>query len=329
MESYFWFGVAVGLPLLVAIITVLATFFIVEEKEVAIVQRLGKFHRIANAGFHLRIPFIDQIAERLELRIQQLDMKIETKTKDNVFVILTVSVQYMVQAAKVYDAYYKLQDPEEQIKSFVFDVVRGQVPDIELDALFVQKDKLAIAVKTELAEAMDDFGYEIVKALVPDVEPEASVKAAMNNINAAQRNRAAATEVAEANRITMIAQAQAEAESKKLQGEGIANQRKALIDGLRESVEHFQSGIPGASAEDVMNLVMVTQFFDTLAAIGSHANTNTILIPHSPGFVGDLMGQLRGALLSTREPDGTVDPSKGATALSASHHDGANGHLSA
>lgn len=296
----------IWLAIIVAIIfIILDGLFIVRQQTSAIIERLGRFTRIAPAGLNFKIPFIDRVAGRLSLRIQQLDVKIETKTKDNVFVNVVVSVQYYVLPSKVVDAFYKLQDPQGQITSFVFDTVRARVPSLILDDLFERKDDIASAVKTELDNVMDDFGYGIVKALVTDIDPDARVKTSMNEINAAQRMREAAIQQAEADKIRVVKAAEGEAESKALQGQGIANQRKAIIEGLKESVESFNASIDGTKAEDVMNLVLMTQYFDTLKEIGFSSKTNTILIPHSPGGMGDISEQMRNAIITANEVNGS------------------------
>lgn len=310
MEFLFW------VLLLLAIATVLSGLFTVRQQTSAIVERFGRFTRIAPAGLNLKIPFIDRIAGRLSLRIQQLDVKIETKTKDNVFVNVIVSVQYYVLPSKVVDAFYKLQDPQGQITSFVFDTVRARVPSMILDDLFEKKDEIAMAVKSELDSVMDDFGYGIVKALVTDIDPDANVKRSMNEINAAQRLREAAIQQAEADKIRVVKAAEGEAESKALQGQGIANQRKAIIDGLKESVENFNKSIDGTSAEDVMNLVLMTQYFDTLKEIGMSGKSNTIMIPHSPGGMGDISEQMRNAIITGNE----VTKHSSAANVAAVHH---------
>jgi len=283
------------------ILLVLDGFFIVRQQTSALVERFGRFVRVAPAGLNLKIPFIDRVSGRLSLRIQQLDVKIETKTKDNVFVNVVVSVQYYVLPSKVVDAFYKLQDPQSQITAFVFDTVRARVPSLILDDLFEKKDDIAGAVKTELDNVMDDFGYGIIKALVTDIDPDARVKTSMNEINAAQRMREATIQQAEADKIRVVKAAEGEAESKALQGIGIANQRKAIIDGLKESVENFNKSIDGTSAEDVMNLVLMTQYFDTLKEIGMSGKSNTIMIPHSPGGMGDISDQMRNAVITANE----------------------------
>lgn len=275
--------------------------FTVKQQTAALVERFGKFKKVSSAGLNLKIPFIDRISGRVSLRVQQLDVRVETKTKDNVFVFVVVSVQYFVLNNKVVDAFYRLQNPQEQITAFVFDTVRARVPNTNLDELFQTKDDIATAVKVELDQVMDDFGYGIVKALVTDIDPDAKVKVSMNEINAAQRLRVAAVEQAEADKIRVVKAAEAEAESKALQGTGIANQRKAIIDGLRESVENFSASINSATPQDVMNLVMMTQYFDTIKDVSNSSKTNTILIPHSPAGMNDLSEQIRNAMVTAQE----------------------------
>jgi regulator of protease activity HflC (stomatin/prohibitin superfamily) len=296
MNPEAWICVLAGLSFFVVLLLAL-TLFTVQQQTGVVVQRFGKFIRIAHPGLNVKIPFIDTIAGRLSLRVQQLDVSVETKTEDNVFVHVVVSVQYNVLAERIYEAFYRLADPHSQITAFVFDVVRARVPRIRLDDVFEKKDEIADAVKNELTHVMGDFGYGIVKALVTDINPDARVKEAMNEINAAQRMRVAASEKGEAERILRVKSAEAEAQSKALQGRGIADQRKAIVDGLRTSVEEFRHGVPGSTAQDVMNLVLMTQYFDTLKEIGLASKTNTILIPHSPGNLSDLLSQMRNAMI--------------------------------
>jgi regulator of protease activity HflC (stomatin/prohibitin superfamily) len=293
---WIWY-VAGGVTLLV----LFDAFFIVRQQTVSVVERFGRFKRIARAGLNVKIPLIDRVVGKPSLRIQQLDVQIETKTKDNVFIQCIVSVQYNVLPDKVTDAFYKLQNAREQITSYVFDTVRARVPTIILDDVFEKKDDIAMAVKQELDAVMDDFGYGIIKTLVTDIDPDAKVKVSMNEINAAQRLREAAVQQAEAEKIRVVKAAEAEAESKALQGRGIAEQRKAIIDGLKESVENFSSSVDGTKAQDVMNLVLMTQYFDTLKDIGLSSRNNTILIPHSPGGMGDISEQMRNAIITANE----------------------------
>jgi len=302
--------IATGIGVFIAFIAIAAlgsAFFTVQQRTAGIVQRLGKFVREAQPGLNVKIPFIDKVAGRVNLRVQQLNVKIETKTEDNVFVQMIVAVQYFVLPSKVYDAYYKLADTELQITSYVFDVVRAQVPKIKLDDVFARKDDIADIVKSELAEVMEDFGYGILKALVTDIDPDANVKQSMNEINAAQRMRVAATEKGEAERIIKVKGAEGDAQSKALQGRGIADQRQAIVAGLRDSVDEFQKSVPGTTAKDVMNLVLMTQYFDTLKEIGASSRTNTILIPHSPGSLANLSEQIRNAMIEAGQ---TVESSR-------------------
>ncbi len=299
--------VAGGAVVLIGVLLA-ASLFTVEQRTVAMVQRLGKFIREAGPGINARIPFIDKVAGRVNLRVQQLDVRIETKTEDNVFVHMIVSVQFYVLPDKVYDAFYKLDDARRQITSYVFDVVRAQVPKIKLDDVFEKKDDIAEVVKIELSHVMEGFGYGILKALVTDIEPDARVKEAMNEINAAQRMRVAANEKGEAERILKVKLAQGDAESKALQGKGIADQRQAIVAGLRDSVDEFRRSVPGTTAKDVMNLVLMTQYFDMLKEIGASSRSNAILIPHSPGHLSSLTDQIRNAMM---EADQVTDVSTG------------------
>jgi regulator of protease activity HflC (stomatin/prohibitin superfamily) len=302
--------IALGIAAFAALATVaalMATFFTVEQRTAAIVQRFGRFVREAGPGLNVKVPILDKVVGRINLRVQQLDVKIETKTEDNVFVHMVVAVQFYVLPDKVYDAFYKLHDARGQITSYVFDVVRAQVPKIKLDDVFEKKDDIANIVKAELAQVMEGFGYGILKALVTDIDPDAKVKQSMNEINAAQRMRVAATEKGEAERILKVKSAEGDAQSKALQGKGIAEQRKAIVEGLRDSVDEFQRSVPGTTAKDVMNLVLMTQYFDTLKEIGASSRTNTILIPHSPGNLSNLTDQIRSAMIEANQ---VVRPTK-------------------
>lgn len=275
--------------------------YTVKQQTAAVVQRFGKFARISDPGLNFLIPFIEQIAGTVNLRVNQLDVKVETKTEDNVFLHVLVSVQFFVQPEKVYESFYKLQDPERQITSFVFDVVRARVPKIKLDDVFEKKDEIAIAVKEELEQVMSDFGYGIVKTLVTDIDPDKKVKESMNEINAAQRMRVAANEKGEADRILKVKAAEADAQSKALQGRGMADQRKAIILGLKESVSDFKESLPNTTEQDVLNLVLLTQYFDTIKDLGLSSHNNTIMIPHSPGAVSDIMQQVTNAIVTANQ----------------------------
>ncbi len=300
MQPAMFNSIIIWLVLAVIAFSILAKiFFTVSQQSLAIVERFGKYSRIANAGLNTKIPFIEKVAGLMTLRICQLDVEIETKTKDNVFVKLQVSVQYRVKEDAIYAAFYKLDNDVKQITSFVFDVVRAQVPKMILDNVFDEKESIADAVKAELTDTMQAFGYEIVKALVTDINPDEKVKHAMNEINEQQRLRMAATEKGEAEKIIKIKQAEGEAESKRLQGMGVANQRKAIIDGLCQSLDQFQQKIPGTGASEVMNLVLLTQYFDTLKEIGANNKSTTILLPHSPGGLKDIASQIQEGILTS------------------------------
>ncbi|KAI3733601.1 hypothetical protein L6452_13045 [Arctium lappa] len=275
----------------------------VDQSTVAIKETFGKFDDILTPGCHC-MPWClgQQLAGYLSLRVQQLDVRCETKTKDNVFVTVVASVQYRALADKASDAYYKLSNTREQIQAYVFDVIRASVPRIELDLVFEQKNDIAKSVENELEKAMSMYGYEIVQTLIVDIEPDELVKKSMNEINAASRMRMAASEKAEAEKILQIKRAEGEAESKYLSGLGIARQRQAIVDGLRESVVGFSSNVPGTSAKDVMDMILVTQYFDTMREIGSSSKSTSVFIPHGPGAVKDVAAQIRDGLLQGNTP---------------------------
>lgn len=266
--------------ILFGLIILISAFFIVKQQTAVIIERFGKFQSIRHSGLQMKIPLVDRVAGRLSLKIQQLDVIIETKTLDDVFVRLKVSVQYKVIRDKVYDAFYKLDYPHDQITSYVFDVVRAEVPKMKLDDVFVKKDDIAIAVKRELNEAMLDYGYDIIKTLVTDIDPDAQVKEAMNRINASEREKIAAQFEGDAARILIVEKAKAEAESKRLQGQGIADQRREIARGLEESVEVLNK--VGINSQEASALIVVTQHYDTLQSIGQETNSNLILLPNSP-----------------------------------------------
>lgn len=262
------------------LIILISSFFVVKQQTAAIIERFGRFQGIRQSGLQLKIPLVDRIAGKMSLKIQQLDVIIETKTLDDVFVRLKVSVQYKVIKDKVYDAFYKLDYPHDQITSYVFDVVRAEVPKMKLDDVFVKKDDIALAVKAELNDAMSDYGFDIIKTLVTDIDPDAQVKAAMNRINAADREKTAAQFEGDAARILIVEKAKAEAESKRLQGQGIADQRREIARGLEESVEVLNK--VGINSQEASALIVVTQHYDTLQSIGQETNSNLILLPNSP-----------------------------------------------
>lgn len=271
-------------------VILISSFFIVKQQTAAIIERFGKFQSIRHSGLQLKIPLVDRIAGRLSLKIQQLDVIVETKTLDDVFVRLKVSVQYKVIREKVYDAFYKLDYPHDQITSYVFDVVRAEVPKMKLDDVFVKKDDIAIAVKSELNDAMLDYGYDIIKTLVTDIDPDAQVKAAMNRINASEREKIAAQYEGDAARILIVEKAKAEAESKRLQGQGIADQRREIARGLEESVEVLNR--VGINSQEASALIVVTQHYDTLQSLGEETNSNLILLPNAPQAGSNMLNDM-------------------------------------
>ncbi len=276
------------LPLIIILVPL--TFFVVKQQTAAVIERFGKFTSIRHSGLQLKIPVIDRIAGKLSLKIQQLDVVVETKTKDDVFVKLKVSVQFQVIKTKVYDAFYKLDYPHDQITSYVFDVIRAEVPKMKLDDVFEKKNDIAIAVKSELNDAMIEYGYDIIKTLVTDIDPDAQVKNAMNRINAAEREKVAAQYEGDAARILIVEKAKAEAESKRLQGQGIADQRREIARGLEESVEVLNK--VGINSQEASALIVVTQHYDTLQAVGADTNSNLILLPNSPQAGSDMLNNM-------------------------------------
>lgn len=287
-----------GVPILVIL---LLSFFTVKQQSASIIERFGKYNSIRRAGLQMKIPFIDKVAGRITLKIQQLDVLVETKTSDDVFVKTKVSVQYVIIPDKVYDAFYRLDDPMGQITSYVFDVVRAEVPKMKLDDVFERKDDIAIAIKGELSEAMQSYGYTIVKALVTDIDPAEEVKVAMNRINASEREKVAAEYESDAERIRIVAKAKAEAESKRLQGQGIADQRREIARGLEESVNQLNKA--GIDPREASSLIVITQHYDTLHAIGASSKSNLVLLPNSPAAANNMLNDMVAALTATKDLD--------------------------
>ena len=273
-----------------AFVLLFGIFFIVKQQSAAIVERFGRFVGVRQSGLQLKIPIIDRVAGRVSLRIQQLDVVVETKTKDDVFVKIKVSVQYKVIKDKVYEAFYKLDFPQDQITSYVFDVVRAEVPKMILDDVFEKKDDVAIAVKAELNDAMVNYGFDIIKTLVTDIDPDAQVKDSMNRINASEREKVAAQFEGDAQRILIVERAKAEAESKRLQGQGIADQRREIARGLEDSVKVL-NGV-NINSQEASALIVVTQHYDTLQSVGSASNSNLILMPNSPQAGSEMLNNM-------------------------------------
>jgi len=283
---------AVIVLLVLLVIFIILSIVIVPEKSAKVIQRLGKFNRIAESGLSFKIPIIDSVAGTVNLRVLQLDVHVETKTMDNVFVVMQASVQYKVIPSKTKESFYSLDDSSRQISSFIFDVIRAEVPKLELDEVFSRKDDIANAVNQSLSASMDDYGFEIIKTLITDIDPDRNVKESMNRINAAKRDKEAALQEAEATKITIVKEAEADAESKRLQGEGVAAQRIAIVKGFKESIEDFKDSLDEINSTEVMQFVLLTQYFDTLNSIGTKEGNNTILVPHSPGGMKDFQQQI-------------------------------------
>ena len=292
------FGIIIYI--IIALMLLKGTIYMVKQQTAVVIERLGKFHKVSRPGLQFKIPLIDSIAGNINLRVRELPVEVETKTKDDVFVKIIVSVQFFVvdSVDGIESSFYKLNNPEQQIQSYVFDSIRSEVPKMELDSVFAEKDKIAIAVKNELSETMQQFGFDFIKALVTDIDPDAKVKHAMNEINAAKRMKEAAKEEAAAAKIRVIAAAEADAESKRLAGEGIALQRIAIANGLKESVAEVKLAMEDhVTSQDVMNMLFMTQHYETVAKL-SENNTSTIFMPYSPDNVGDLQMPIQSSLLA-------------------------------
>ncbi len=289
----------VPIVVVILLMILLSGIFTVKQQSAALIERFGRFMSVKSSGLQFKIPFVDRVAGRISLKIQQLDVLVETKTKDNVFVKLKVSVQFVVSADKVYEAFYKLENPYEQINAYVFDVVRAEVPKMKLDDVFERKDDIANAIKGELSEAMEGYGYGIVKALVTDIDPDHTVKDAMNRINAAEREKLAAEYEGESERIRIVAKAKAEAESKRLQGQGIADQRREIARGLEESVEVLNR--VGINSQEASALIVVTQHYDTLQSMGENANSNLIMLPNSPTSGSNMLAEMTASFVASQQ----------------------------
>ncbi len=292
------------IPLIFLLLVILSGIFIVKQQTMVLVERLGKFQSIKGPGLQFKIPFVDRIAGRVNLKIQQLDVMVETKTKDNVFVKLKVSVQFRVLADAVFDAFYKLENSYEQITAYVFDTVRAEVPKMKLDDVFERKDDIAVAIRRELEDAMNEYGYGIVKALVTDIDPDHEVKVSMNRINAAERQKLAAEYEGEAERIRIVAKARAEAESKRLQGQGIADQRREIARGLEESVEVLNK--VGINSQEASALIVVTQHYDTMQSLGENTNSNLILLPNSPSSASNMLTDMVTSFVASQQMGETM-----------------------
>ncbi|HEM4065745.1 TPA: SPFH domain-containing protein [Streptococcus suis] len=281
---------------LIALILIASGLYVVKQQTVAIIERFGKYQKTSTSGINFKIPFgVDVIAARIQLRMLQSEIVVETKTQDNVFVTMNVATQYRVNENNVTDAYYKLMHPEAQIKSYIEDALRSSVPKLTLDELFEKKDEIALEVQKQVAEEMSTYGYVIVKTLITKVEPDAEVKQSMNEINAAQRKRVAAQELAEAEKIKIVTAAEAEAEKDRLHGVGIAQQRKAIVDGLADSIRELKESNVSLSEEQIMSILLTNQYLDTLNNFAQGGN-QTIFLPGNPEGVEDIRTQILSSL---------------------------------
>lgn len=301
------------IAIFVVLLLILSGLFTVKQQTNAIIERFGKFQSIRGAGLQLKIPLIDQVSGRISLRITQLDVIVETKTKDDVFVHLKISVQFLIRPDHVYDAFYKLQNPQEQITAFIFDVVRAEVPKMILDDVFEKKEEIALAIQRDLKQAMLDYGYDIIKALVTDIDPDEKVKIAMNRINAADREKIAAQHEGDAQRILIVERAKAEAESKRLQGRGIADQRREIARGLEESVVVLNRA--GINSQEASALIIITQHYDTLQSIGADTKSNLILLPNNPNAASNMLNDMVTSLVAANKINDSssveIEPKKG------------------
>lgn len=287
------------ITIFIIVVLIASGLFTVKQQTNAVIERFGKFNSIRGAGLQLKIPIFDKVAGRVSLRVQQLDVIVETKTKDDVFVHLKISVQFLIRKDHVYDAFYKLQNPHEQITAFIFDVVRAEVPKMILDDVFEKKEEIALAIQRDLKVAMLEYGYDIIKALVTDIDPDEKVKIAMNRINAADREKIAAQHEGDAQRILIVERAKAEAESKRLQGKGIADQRREIARGLEESVDVLNRA--GINSQEASALIVITQHYDTLQSIGSDTKSNLILLPNNPNAASSMLNDMVSSLVAANK----------------------------
>lgn len=299
------FGIVLGIAFGVIILAL--TIFMVRQQTFAIIERWGKFTKVVGPGLHVKVPIMDRVAGRVSIRVQELNVSIKTKTNDNVFVDLLIAVQYFVDGEdKVWDAFYRLTNPKAQMESWIFDNVRAKVPGMILDSVFENKEEIAKEIEESLSARLSEYGYKLVRALVNDIQPDKGVADAMNEINRQQRLRVAAEHEGEAKKIIVIKEAEADARSKELSGEGIAKQRIAIVAGLRESVKDASDAL-GVNAEGVMTLVLMTQYYDMLTDVGKNSRTNTIMLPHTPGAVGELQKQIIASIETSKAAGAAED----------------------
>lgn len=296
MENVIILGVVVAIGL----ILLFSSIYTVSQQDYAVLERLGKFLKVSGPGLHFRVPIIDQVKGKITVRVRELNVKVNTKTSDNVFVDLAIAVQYYIRdnEKSIWNAFYKLSQPQSQMESYIFDVVRATVPTMDIDSVFTEKERIAQEIKETLADTMEEYGFSIVKALVNDIQPASNVVEAMNEINAQERLRRAAEHKAEADKVIVVKAAEADSEAKRLSGEGIASQREAIVKGMQESVSSF-SQATGLDASVVVAYVGMSQYYDTIGGLADKSQTNTVLIPHGPSAVNDYMEQFLTAGIAT------------------------------
>ena len=301
--------------------------FSTQTGSVKIIERFGRFKEIARPGLGCLICpcfCVDAVAGSVSMRVQQVDVRCETKTRDNVFVGVEVSVQFKVIKDKIKESFYELSDIKHQIRSYIFDVIRSEVPKVKLDDLFLLKEKLAEQIKNGVGEAMNKFGFEILATPITDIDPDPGVKAAMNEINKQERLKKAANDKGEAHKILLVKQAEAEAQkirieaeadadAKELAGNGLSRQRQAIVDGLQKSVNAFTHDVEGVNPNTVMDMIMITQYFDTVRDIGANTRTNAIFVPYAPGAVSAVGEQLRQGIMEAVSVNPSVLPKSDVT----------------
>lgn len=293
--------------LLIILGTLFDGYFIVRTREAAILERLGKFQKVAHAGLHFKMPWVDRVRDKISLQVRQLDVMVETKTKDNVFVQIPVAVQYEVVQGREREAYYMLSNHEQQIVAYVQDNVRSSVANMNLDDSFSSKDTIARNVAASLRDNMAEYGWNFVNTLVTDIRPDSRVRESMNSINAAQREREAAVAQAEAEKIRVVKEAEGAAEAKKLQGRGVADQRKEIVEGIAQQYEMLRDAGVEESPEALM---LVSQYLDAMVDVSHNGQASVLYMPSNPQGMGDLFSGMRDVLMANRALDSAEDPSQ-------------------
>lgn len=303
MNNLLGFPVSGIVLIVIALVILASSVRIVPQQRVFVIELFGRYRRLLKPGLNFIIPLVEQVVHKQSMRTRQLDVDVETKTNDNVFVVVRVSVQYRVSSAEsVYNAFYQLENPEWQMQSYVFDTVRAQIPRQNLDAVFDNKDSISKDVKMQLRETMEGYGFEIIASLVTDIDPDQSVKDSMNQINAAERERRAAEHKAEAEKIMKVKQAEADKESKILQGEGIAGQRRAIAKGLRDSIAMVTNENANISSRDVIDLLKFTNYVDVLGSFDNSAS-KVIMLPQPTGQLDSLSPDILAAMEAARSEE--------------------------